>query len=83
MIAGEVQLRCDLSLITCGVPLELLLLSEAIKTSSDFKLPERYFVMAVHLVDGITERIGLGWIKKEALAVSFPPDPTWKEILLG
>jgi len=39
--------------------------------------------MAVHLVDGMTESIGLGWIKKEALAVSFPPGPTWKEILLG
>jgi hypothetical protein len=65
MIVGEVQLRCDLSLITCGLPLELLLLSEGIKNSSDFKLPERYFVMAVHLVDGIAERIGLGWIKKE------------------
>jgi hypothetical protein len=82
MIVGEVQLRCDLSIITSGLPLELLLLSEGIKTSSDFKLPERYFVMAVHLVDAVKERIGLGWIKKEALAVSFPPGPTWKEILL-
>jgi hypothetical protein len=42
-----------------------------------------YNVMAIRWENGIAQRIGVGWLDREALKYAMEPAPEWKEILLG
>ena len=65
---------------------EFILLSEwssNIWIADSAKQPPRYNIMLLEWHGGVAERRGIGFIEQSAVDQSFPPGPTWKEILLA
>lgn len=42
-----------------------------------------FWVMMIRLIDGVWERRGIGQILQTNLSSSFPPGPTWEQVVLG